>query len=644
MASASDVKKNQPPSKHMVTFQPSGRREYFGGSQTLLEAAKELGVPIESVCGGERWCAKCKVIIEKGMENLSPLTLEEKQLLRDEELNSNYRLACCSKIRGEVVALVPEVSKAVVQVVRKPVREIPVKLNPAVKKYYVEMKPPSLQNPLGDLDRLLDALRDRHGLEGLSIDYSVLRGLSSTLREGNWKVTVSVWDSKEIIRVEPGLVKEAYGLAVDIGTTTVVGYLLELSAGKLVSVYSMMNPQVPFGEDVMSRISYTIANPDGLEKLHSKILTGINLILLNTARDAGITYDDIYEIVLVGNTCMHHLFLKLDPQFLGRSPFPPTVHRAVNLKPRELGLNMWKAGNVHFLPVEAGFVGADNVGVLITVEPWKKSEVQLIIDIGTNGELVLGNHTQLLSASCATGPAFEGAHMKYGMRASPGAIERVKIDPDSLEVEYETIEDEKVRGICGSGIIEAMAEMFKAGVILRNGNINKDLHSPRLRLGEDGYEFILVPKEETVIGADIVVTQKDVRAIQLAKGAMYTGAKILMKHFGVQELDEVVLAGAFGSYINREASMVIGLFPDCDLAKVKAVGNAAGDGARLALLSKKKREEAYEVARKVKYVELTVDPSFQSEFMKSMFFPHKEDAFPHLNHIWDNMPKQQGKV
>ncbi|WP_309493633.1 ASKHA domain-containing protein [Candidatus Hecatella orcuttiae] len=641
---SSNVENTRPPNKHLVVFQPSGRREYFSSSQTLLDAAKELGVPIESVCGGERWCAKCKVIIERGMENLSPLTLEEKQLLRDEELNSNYRLACCSEIRGDVVALVPEVSKAAVQVVRKPVREIPVKLDPAVKKYYVELKPPSLQDPLGDLDRLLEALRDSYGLDGLNIDYSVLRELPSTLREGNWKVTVTVWDSREIIRVEPGLVKEAYGLAVDIGTTTVVGYLLELSTGKLVSVYSMMNPQVPFGEDVMSRISYTIANPDGLEKLHSKILTGINLILLNTARDAGITYDDIYEIVLVGNTCMHHLFLKLDPQFLGRSPFPPTVHRAVNLKPRELGLNMWKAGNVHFLPVEAGFVGADNVGVLITVEPWKKSEVQLIIDIGTNGELVLGNNTRLLSASCATGPAFEGAHMKYGMRAAPGAIERVKIDPDSMEVEYETIEGEKARGICGSGIIEAMAEMFKAGVILKNGNINKDLRSPRLRQGEDGYEFILVPKEETAIGADIVVTQKDVRAIQLAKGAMYTGAKILMKHFGVRELDEVVLAGAFGSYIDREASMAIGLFPDCDLAKVKAVGNAAGDGARLALLSREKREEAYEVAKKVKYVELTVDPSFQSEFMKSMFFPHKEDPFPHLNHLWDNMPKQQGKV
>ena len=613
-----------------IVFQPSGRRGHFEKGRTLLDASRELGVPIESICGGEGWCAKCKIIVEKGTENLSSLSNEERMLLRDEELNSNYRLACRSTIEGDVVAIVPETSRAKIQVVRKAIREIPVELDPAIKKYYLEITPPTLKDPMGDVERLLEALSRQYGLGDLKIDYPVLREMPRILRQSDWKVTAAVWDSREVVKLEPGCVKEAYGLAVDIGTTTVVGYLIELSTGRVVAVDSMMNPQVSYGEDIMTRITYAITHKDGLERLNRKIIGGLNLILLNTTRAAGIALEDVYEVVLVGNTCMHHLFLKIDPAYLGRSPFPPAIHRPVDVKARDIGLTILKTGNVHFLPNEAGFVGADNVGVLLATKPWKNPEVQLVIDIGTNGELVLGNKEKLFSASCATGPAFEGAHMKYGMRATPGAVERVTIDPSTLEVTYKTIEDEKVRGICGSGIIEAVAEMFKAGAILKNGNFNKTRNSPRIREGSDGYEFVLVDKSETAIGADLIMTQKDIRALQLAKGAMYAGAKLLMNRFGTKELDRVVLAGAFGSYIDKKAAMLIGLFPDCSLDRVEAVGNAAGDGARLALLNRGERALACEIARRVEYVELTTESSFQREFMMAMYFPHFQDGFPHL--------------
>ncbi|MHC1586710.1 MAG: ASKHA domain-containing protein [Candidatus Hecatellaceae archaeon] len=626
--------------KHKVVFQPSGRRGEFEEGTTLLDAAKSLGIPLESLCGGEGWCGRCKVIVERGMENLSPMSSGEAKLLTDREIASNYRLACRAVIKGDVVVSVPEVSLAVAQVVRKPLLELPVELDPAVKKYYVELPPPSLEDPTGDLERLLASLKATYGLGELKVDYEVLKSLPGVLREGEWKVTVTVWDGSEIIRVEPGKVEEAYGVAVDIGTTTMVGFLLNLKTGKILSYYSMMNPQVPLGEDVMSRITYATLREDGLEKLHERVVRGVNFIVSKLVEAAGIKHEDVCEMVLVGNTCMQHLFLKLHPEHLGKSPFTPVIHDAVNVKARDLNLEMLASGNIHFLPIEAGFVGADNVGVLIATEPWKKDHVQLIVDIGTNGEIVVGNRERLFSASCATGPAFEGAHVKYGMRAAPGAIEDLKIDPETFEVEYQTIGGEKPRGICGSGIIKAIAEMFKAGIILPSGKINKELSTQRVRETGEGFEFILVWRDETAIGEDITVTQKDVRAIQLAKAALYSGAKILMKHFGTEKVDEVILAGAFGTYIDKEAAMVIGMFPDCDLNRVVSVGNAAGEGARLALLNRKKREEAREIARTIKYIELSIDPDFQREFVEAMVFPHMKDKFPHIEHL---LPKSQRK-
>ncbi len=647
------------PGKHLVIFQPSGRRSEVVEGKTLREAAQELGVDIESICGGKQTCGKCKVQIQEGffekygitskMENLTQLLETERKKLKADELASNYRLACAAHIHGPTVVFVPEESRGGGQIVRKGAREIKVKIAPPINKYYVELPSATLHDPTGDFERLLTELEKTHGLGNLGIDYEILRGLPGILRKGDWKVTVTTWED-EIIRVEPGMVEKSYGLAVDIGTTTVVGYLTDLRTGKVVAVDSMMNPQVAFGEDVMSRITYAMSHEDGLAKMNSAIVEGLNKIAKNAADFAGITPEDILEIVVVGNTVMHHLFLNIDPTHVGLSPFPPTLHRSVDVKARDLGIKISKAANAHVLPIEAGFVGADNVGVVIATEPHKQSKVVLTIDIGTNGEIVLGNREKLFSTSCATGPAFEGAHIKFGMRAAPGAIEHLRIDPSTYEVEFKVIgkadwhthlEEVGARGICGSGIIEAAAEMFKTGVIKKNDNFNTDLKevTPRMKVGEDGPEFVIAKKEETAIRRDITVTLSDIRAIQLAKGAMYTGAKILMKRFGAEKLDKVILAGAFGSYIDREASMVIGLYPDCDLKNVLAVGNAAGDGARMALINKAKRKEANEIARRIKYIELTVDPDFQTEFMRAMHFPHMTDQFPHIKHILEKILK-----
>ncbi len=628
--------------KFKVIFQPSGRKGDILGGKTVLEAARELGVEIESVCGGERNCGKCRVRLEKGL-HLSPFIEEEKNFINDEERAEGYRLACAAQIRGDVLIFVPEESRVQQQAVRKSLMEKPIELKPALSLYYTELSPPTLHDPLGDFDRLKKPLAERYNLCSLDIDYQALLRLPDVLRKGNWKVTVSVWMGEEIIDIRPGRVDDMYGLAIDIGTTTIACYLCNLKNGKVVATESMMNPQVIYGEDVMSRITYVMTHPeDGLEKMHQPIVDGLNRLIQKITERCNLSPEDILELTVVGNTAMHHLLLKINPQYLGVSPFPPAIHRSIDVKARDLGLKVHPSAYLHTLPIEAGFVGADNVGVLIAEEPYHQDEMVLIIDIGTNGELVMGNRKKLISASCATGPAFEGAHVKFGMRAAPGAIERIKIDPQTFEVKFKVIGEEAwneeiknpgAMGICGSGIIDAMAEFYRTGIIDKGGRFKKDVSSPRLKITDGKPEFVIAWKEETAIGKEITITQQDVRNVQLAKGALYTGAKLMMRRLGIEKLDKVILAGAFGSYIDPEKAMVLGMFPDCDLKKVYAVGNAAGDGARIALLNRDKRLEADEIARKVEYIELTVEADFQKEFVESMQIPHMKDPFPHLKGI-----------
>ena len=639
--------------RYKIIFQPSGRRGEVKDGKTILEAARELGVSIENVCGGKGVCGKCKVRIEEGyfakygvnssIKSIDTTGTANEEYLTKKQLKQNCRLACQTKIHGDIVVFIPEESRKKRQVIRKEATARNIELSPAVKKYYIEMAPASLHDSLGDFERVLVELKKRFKLEDLSIDYPVLTDLQNVLRKGKWKATISVWTDKEIIGVEPGKVDKGYGLAVDVGTTTVAGYLCDLTTGEVVASSAMMNPQVAYGEDVMSRISYAAKGNSGLKQMNRSIIKGLNQIVQRSATQAGIKYSDIIDMTVVGNTCMHHILLDIDPSYLGKTPFSPALQHSLDIKARELGLKVAKGAYVHVLPIEAGFVGADNVAVLIAEEPYNQDEMQLIIDIGTNGELILGNRKKLLSTSCATGPAFEGAEIKHGMRAAPGAIESIKIDPKTKEVRFKIIGNERwntdtkkinALGICGSGIFDAAAQMFLAGIIDKSGRFNTKLQSNRLRKTDKGPEFVIALQDETAIEGEITVCQKDIRAIQLAKGAMYAGASIMMKKLGISKIDKVILAGAFGSYIDKQSAAVIGLFPDCDLEKVYAVGNAAGDGARIALLNTDKRREADVMARKVEYVELTVSPGFNNTFTKAMTFPHAEDRFPHLEHLF----------
>jgi uncharacterized 2Fe-2S/4Fe-4S cluster protein (DUF4445 family) len=643
--------------KHKVIFQPSGRRGEVDGGKTLLEAAQSLGVDIEALCGNKKVCGKCKVRVEEGyfekdnidsgMSHLSQITEDEKKHIKPED-GPGVRLACATEVYGDVKIFVPERSRAGKQIVRKAAKELSIALDPAVKKYNVELIPPTLHDmTTGDYERVLKFLEDDYGLKNLTFDYTVLKSLQDVLREGKWKATATVWMDKEIIKIEPGFVETCYGLAVDIGTTTCVGYLSDLNIGKVISTESIMNPQVPYGEDVMSRITYAMTNPEGLETMQKAIINGLNEIIERAISEVrkdgpnpGFAIDDL---TIVFNTAMHHIFLGLNPIYIGRSPFIPAVQSSLNIKARDLGLKINPAAYIHVLPIEAGFVGADNVGVLIAEEPYNQDEMVLIIDIGTNGELLLGNRGKVCSTSCATGPAFEGAQIKFGMRAAPGAIETVKIDPETKEPLYKVIgkadwhthlEAVNAKGICGSGIIEVVAEMFKAGIIDKSGRFVMDPNTRRVRKDSEGKpEYVLAWAEETSINADITVTQADVRALQLAKGALYTGAKLIMKKLGIATLDRVILAGAFGSHINKEASLTLGMFPDCEIDKIYAVGNAAGDGARMALLNKNKRTEANDKARWVEFVEIATDPAFEKEFMQAMHIPHMKDKFPNLKKL-----------
>ncbi len=635
-----------------VIFQPSGRRGEIPEGKTILEAARILGVGIESVCGGKKSCGKCKIRIDSKnldrhgihslSDHLSPITEEEKKNLTEYDRSQGFRLACAATIRGDVLIFVPEQSRTGNQVVKKDATDKKIHLNPAVRLFTVTLPSPTLDHPLGDFERLSESLAEHFGLHRLEVDYSALLALPGALRQGKWTVTAAVRMEQEILAVFPGAVEEAYGLAIDVGSTTVAGYLCSLRTGRIVGTESFMNPQITFGDDVIARISYVMDNPDGMDKMRGVIIDGLNHLLRTVTGDHDLSPADILEITIVGNTVMHHLLLGIDPRALGFSPFTPAVHRSLDIKARDLGLKANPAANVHFLPIIAGFVGADNVGVLISEEPYRREEMTLIIDVGTNGEMLLGNRERLLSASCATGPALEGAHIRFGMRAAPGAIERIRVDPETFEVSFKIIGEERWRpefritgalGICGSGIIDGVAELYRAGVIDPSGRFRTGLATSRVLTTDGQPEFVIAWPDETSLAKPITISQQDIRNVQLAKGALYAGAKLLMKKLGIEKLERVVLAGAFGSYIDKTEAMFLGMFPDCEISHVSSVGNAAGDGARIALLNRDKRREAEEMARQVEYLELTLADAFQEEFTSALFIPHMADDFPHLPSI-----------
>lgn len=644
---------------------PSGRRGRVPAGQSVLDSARQLGVEIESICGGRLTCGKCKVQLETGWfhkhgiysspDHVTGASPREQELM--EKMNGNHaadcRFSCTALVQGDLLVYVPEESRAQKQIIRKAATERVIDVLPAIRQVYVEVNQAELGEHRGDWGRLQDALAEQWQLRNLTIDLHTLRRLQPALRKEKWAVTVTLWQEREVIDVQPGYKEGTYGLAVDIGSTTVAGFLCNLRTGEILATESVMNPQVTYGEDLMSRVSYAMTHRHGLDKMHEAIIEALNKLAAGAAREAGLRPTDIHEAVFVGNTTMIHILLGINPQELGGAPFALANRDAMDMKARELNLRLHPAAYVHVLPAEAGHVGADNVAALIAEVPYQRDEITLLVDVGTNAEIVLGNREWMFSASSPTGPAFEGAQITFGMRAAPGAIERVRIDRQTKEARFRVIGEDSwssewqlgknvpieaqpqhlAVGICGSGIIEAVAEMFLAGILLPDGRLNPNCHHERIRWNGRRGSYILATGEQTTTGEPILVTQDDVRNIQLAKAALYAGAKLLMNRAEITGVNRIVLAGAFGSYIDPKYAMILGLIPDCDLERVSAVGNAAGDGARIALLNREKRAEAQQIAHWVKYVETAVDPNFQDEFVGAIHLPHATDDFPHLGDI-----------
>jgi len=619
------------PRKVQIVFEPDGLRSNVKFGVTILEAAKICGIKIRSECGGHGFCGKCKVIA-KTPEGLTSLSEREKELLSDQEIKKGYRLACQAYIKGNTVIYVPEESRITKRktLIEGVMQEVEV--SPLVEKFYIILPKPSLQDLRTDFDRMIESLKDIYNLEDLEIPLELLKTLPLKLRDANWKVTATIWNRKRIISVEPGnTTQKLYGIAIDIGTSKIIGYLINLLSGKVIATHFIENPQIIYGEDIISRISHVMKNPQTLEEIHSLAIKAINEIILKCCEKADIEQTDIYEAVIVGNTAMHHFFLSINPKYLALSPYVPAIGNSVNVEARELKINICPHGNVHVLPIIAGFVGADAVGDILATKIFEAEKICLTIDIGTNTEIVLGNKNELFTTSCASGPAFEGMHITHGMKAVEGAIEKVRIDPETFEVHYETIGNTEPVGICGSAMVDIVAEMLKTGLIDHTGKFNVNKSTERFQKVNNEYVFVIAKPNETRSGTPIIVTQKDIREIQLAKAAIHTGFSTLMRKRGVSTslIDKIFVAGAFGNYLNIENSIIIGLLPDVPPSKVKFVGNAAGSGAIMSLISKKEREKAKEIAKRTKYVELAIDPSFHMELAASMYLPHKNlDEFP----------------
>lgn len=639
-----------------VCFLPAGLRGTVPRGTPLRDAARILGLEIESLCGGRASCGKCQVRVleneatEDDLHSLaahvSDLCDAERRARAAGRLGDQERFSCQACVEGELVIYVPETSRVGRPIVRKRAGERECALAPAIHKYFVEIELASVGESRGDWDRLQEELCIRFGLDtNLTVDPLALRTLAEVLRIGRGQLTVTVWQEREAIRFEPGFSERTLGLAVDLGTTTLGALLCDLQSGEVVAQASAHNPQIRWGEDIMNRIAS--AKPPGqLVVMQQAVAEAIGEL----ARDATLAIDakpdDVAELVIVANTVMHHILLGLDVHSLGVVPFSPTMSRSLDVKARDLGIPVLSSANVHLLPIEAGFVGADNVAAMLAAAPHASDELTLLIDIGTNGELVLGNRRRLLSASCPTGPALEGANIRFGMRAARGAIEKVRVDPVTHEVRFRTIGAPRwsdrtppgeigARGLCGSAVLEAVAELVRAGLIDSTGRLYSEQPCRRLRQNGDGmWEFVIAWAAQTAIGEDITLTQADVRAIQLAKAALYAGSRLLLERFGAEQPDRVVLAGAFGSVIDLERALAIGLFPDCGLDHVTAVGNAAGDGARMALLNVTVRREAEHLARRVEYLELSTARGFNDAFVAATQLPHAEDRFPSTEARW----------
>ncbi|MGF6255379.1 ASKHA domain-containing protein [Ensifer sp. LBL] len=644
----------------LVLFMPSGKRGRFPVGTPVLDAARKLGVYVESVCGGRATCGRCQIEVQEGnfakhkivssLEHISEKGAKEERYEKIRGLPDGRRLSCSAQILGDLVIDVPQDTVINAQVVRKAATDRVIERNAAVQLCYVEVDEPDMHKPLGDLDRLKVMLEKDWGWKDLLIAPHLIPQVQGILRKGNWAVTAAIhrdMDSSRpfIVGLWPGLKNEAYGVACDIGSTTIAMHLVSLLSGRIVASSGTSNPQIRFGEDLMSRVSYVMMNPDGREAMTKAVREAINGLIGKVCAQGEVDRHDILDMVFVANPIMHHLFLGIDPTELGQAPFALAVSGALQYWAHEIDIDVNRGARLYMLPCIAGHVGADAAGATLSEGPYRQDKMMLLVDVGTNAEIVLGNKDRVVAASSPTGPAFEGAEISSGQRAAPGAIERVRIDPATLEPRFRVIGVEKwsdeegfaeaaasvgVTGICGSAIIEIVAEMYLSGIISEDGVVDGAMaaKSPRIIPNGRTFSYLLHDGEPR-----ITVTQNDIRAIQLAKAALYAGIKLLMEKQGVDHVDTIRFAGAFGSFIDPKYAMVLGLIPDCDLDDVKAVGNAAGTGALMALLNRGHRREIEQTVSKIEKIETALESKFQEHFVNAMAMPNKVDNFPKLSTV-----------
>jgi uncharacterized 2Fe-2S/4Fe-4S cluster protein (DUF4445 family) len=640
-----------------VLFMPSGRRGFFPRGTPLLDAARTLGVDIDSVCGGRGLCGRCQIScvtgsfakhqIESDFDHLSPFSAtEEKFEERKGPLKEGRRLSCHTTMLDDAVIDVPAESQVHRQIVRKEMESRDIRLDTATRLYYVQIEEPSLEDPRGEMQFLFEALEREWCVTGLTLANSQLHALQAALTREDRGVTVAVYQEQLITAIWPGLFDQPRGIAIDVGSTTVAAHLCDLNSGEVLASAGVMNPQIRYGEDLMSRVSYVMMHPEGAELLTSAIREAINGLFEELTREASNQVEDILEIALVANPIMHHIVLGINPVNLGTAPFALTTSDAIDTRAVEMGLHAHPEARLYCLPCIAGHVGADAAGVILAEAPDRNEDMTLVVDVGTNAEIVLANNERLLVCSSPTGPAFEGAQISSGQRATIGAIERVQIDRETLEPRFKCIGSELwsdepgfseavagtgVTGICGSGIIEVVAEMYLAGILSTDGVVDGALAERTQRIQADGrtFSYVLHASSDPEV-SDVLVTQNDVRQIQLAKAALYAGIRLLMDEMGVTTVDRIRLAGAFGSHISVSHAMVLGLIPDCDLEQVTSAGNAAGAGARMALLDRNARLEIAATIAKAERIETAVADDFQAHFVGAMGLPHQSDPFPNL--------------
>ena len=649
----------------LVIFTPSGKRGRFAPGTPILTAARKLGVDLDSVCGGRGICSKCQITPSYGEFPKHGVTVRDGALSEWNAVEERYdqkrglakgrRLGCQATVQGDIVVDVPPESQLHKQVVRKRAEAREIIMDPAVRLFFVEVAQPDMHDPTGDLERLSAALKDQWSLENVGADLNVLTVMQPILRKGSWKVTCAVHlgghgRAPKIMHIWPGFYEGTiYGAAVDLGSTTIAAHLCDLQTGEVIASSGIMNPQIRFGEDLMSRVSYSMMNPGGAQEMTDAVRDGMNTLFEQVAAQAEIDQSLIVDAVFVCNPVMHHLFLGIDPYELGQAPFALSTSDALNLQASELQLALHPAARAYVLPCIAGHVGADAAAVALSEAPDKSEDLVLVVDVGTNAEILLGNREKVLACSSPTGPAFEGAQISSGQRAAPGAIEHVKIDPVTKEPRFQVIgsdlwSDEEgfdsaiattgITGICGSGIIELVAEMRLAGIVDGPGLIGSPVQTGTERCFLDGRTYsYLVWDGSAEGGPKITVANRDIREIQMAKAALYSGARLLMDKVGVDKVDRVVLAGAFGAHISPLHAMVLGMIPDAPLDKVTSAGNAAGTGARIALLNMASRGEIEETVRKIEKIETAIEPRFQEHFVNASNIPNAVEPFPILNTV-----------